>query len=141
MNSTYGYIEVLIADSREWRALGYLIDLDKNIAASKAAGKIDDPRYHIGYALHPIQDMAGHGDDYVTYSPQGNALAGVLVLGFKIWHHNNKVMYDPTKYADYVTSYIDKHGITYYHWDELIWTRNLTYDMIGRYYIEWTKDE
>jgi len=136
MNNTYSYIEVLLADAREWRALGRLIDeVEPNIGlVSKNSAE-----YHLGYALHPIQDMTGHNDDYVVYGRQGNALlsgSGWFSIGVNIWHHNNNYLYDPTKYADKMDSYFEKHGITYYHWDDVMLARDLSYNMMGRFYLE-----
>jgi len=144
MNNTYSYVEVLLADAREWRALGRLIDFKtEGVNLKKLHGKnSDNEHFHLGYALHPIQDLAGHNDDYVVYGRQLNAfLSGSswFCIGVNIWHHNNKWGYDPTKYADYIDSYFDKHGITYYHWDDVIWARDLTYDILGRFAREYEK--
>ena len=132
-----------MADAREWRALGRMIECEAIARGNKTLYKelhgIKNKEwlFHLGFALHPIQDLTGHNDDYVTYDRFGTAGASFLPVGNNVWHHFNNRLYDPTKYADDVDSYFEKHGITYYHWDDVIWTRDLTYDLIGRFYKEY----
>jgi len=135
INNTFNYINPILTDTREWRALGYLIDLDENIAKSKIT---KERTYHLGYALHPIQDMAGHGDDYVKYSNVIgflNTSSWYWYIG--IWNHGYVGEKIEKTYADAFASVINKEGISYYHWDDVIWTRDLTYDLIGRYHKHW----
>jgi len=139
MNNTYSYIEVLLADAREWRALGRLIDLTtEGTNLEKLHGATSaEPLFHLGYVLHPTQDLHGHGDDYVKY---GN-LAGFFTtrnwhIFWATWNHGYFGERNEGTYADAFASIMEKHGITYYHWDDVIRSRDLTYDIIGGYFVE-----
>jgi len=145
MNSTYNYIEVLLADAREWRALGHLIDKVEPYFNSGDENAI----FELGYASHPMQDLTGHSDDYVKNTPRlGLAMKNVPIyvsiipyLGWSpVWHHGYEVKLLGRTITDTDTGADDvdwdklvKHGIRYYHWDDVMWSRDLTYDMLGRF--------
>jgi len=138
MNTTYGRIEVLIPDTREWRMLGHLLD---EVEPHFGVLSKNDEYLELGYSLHSIQDMTGHGDEWVQFSTRFGVIFGVNLPFFKkTWNHGQwgqdylpSFLKNATG-ADNVNTYYDKHGIRYYHWDDLIWARDLTYDVIGRYY-------
>jgi len=97
----------------------------------------------LGYASHPIQDMTGHGDDWVKFSPQGEVVfwSQIPNAGVSVWNHGGKddKFTGPSTGADKFASTFVKEGegITYYHWDDVIWARDLTYDMIGRFFVKY----
>lgn len=149
INNTYNYINPLMVDTREWRSLGRLIDLyDEDTVLEDLSGNSFDPLFHLGYASHPMQDLPGHGDDYVKY---GGLLIGVIFIPspdyalFVGWTHGWFAEHlrgwfgGDYAYADKVVSVVTKHGIRYYHWDDVFWTRDLTYDMLGRYYYHYLR--
>ncbi|MCL2532106.1 MAG: DNRLRE domain-containing protein [Oscillospiraceae bacterium] len=133
-NNTLHFVNILLTDAREWRAFGRLIDLYHNHNITESQW------FYVGYALHPMQDMPGHGNDYVKYT---SYVWGVILTnpgwipaglqGDSGWNHGFVSEIIQGTYADNVSSSIVKHGVRYYHWDNTVWTRNLTYDMLGRW--------
>ena len=157
MNNTFGYINPIVTDAREWRALGNLIEVDfllQEATKYYQKGEVGDiiaaafailfSIHHLGYATHPMQDMTGHGDDYVRFSPRlGMASFGLLPnSGTPVWNHggNGDIFTGPSLGADDITKEIVKDdNIRLYHWDDVLWARDLTYDILGRFAWEYEK--
>jgi len=103
----------------------------------------EDAEKELGYASHPIQDMAGHSDDYVRYSRRVSLVTkkdwpiymAIPWVGRPVWNHGWVNNTDTG--ADKFATEIVKDGIRYYHWDDVIWARDLTYDILGRFYKEY----
>jgi len=108
----------LLPDSRELRAYETLICLTEKKFFEK--GKINDAMLQLGIALHPAQDKHGHDDYYAAakYSLVGNIISGALKGGD----------------GDKVDGKYERNGVTYYHFDNLIRTRDETYSMLGRFF-------
>ena len=126
--------------------MGHLIDKEKLFKEASDYYKAENTAkyketlkkalYDLGYSLHPIQDLPGHGDDYVKYTRNGGIISWGRPIGIPVWNHGGFT--EPTTGADEVGwDKVVKHGIRYYHWDDVIWTRDLTYDLIGRFYKEY----
>ena len=78
----------------------------------------------LGVALHPAQDKEGHIDYYARKITLLTFIDGALS---EAW--------DAGTYADDVTNTYSINGVKYYHFDDVIRSRNETYNILGRFRI------
>ena len=95
--------------------------LTKLSAKDKADKQLENALFEIGVAAHPMQDKDGHIDFFASDDPFEDFF-GSLIAGLK---------------ADMVFVTYNINGITYEHFDNMIQSRDETYNIIGRFYMEY----
>jgi len=126
----------LLPDSRDIRMYETLVCLETLKLFELAKCLEDKPLakeshklalWELGIATHPAQDKHGHADYFVLpkYSFVGNIVYGSIRGEGD--GDNVKQELGP----------ID--GITYYHWDNLIRSRNETYNILGRFHMKYMR--
>jgi len=109
----------LVPDSRDYHMLETLIKLEVNCKLFEN-GCLPLGLEELGRALHPVQDKDGHAD-YWQIEPFAliYLVSMIVVYG----------MFD----GDDVGAYIDQDEVRYYQTENLSRTRDVTYDVIGRF--------
>ena len=128
--NNYKSLNMLLPDTRELRSYETLVCLTETSNLFETAQCLTDgalaresvrlAMWELGIALHPAQDKDGHHD---YWAPPTFTISGLIWAGKEYGTD-----------GDDVGLTYPLNGVTYYHWDDLIRSRDATYNILGRFY-------
>ena len=136
--NNYETLNMLLPDTRDLRSLEKLVNLEINLSyfkdaktlytngqKAKAWLSLQAAMCQLGMAVHPAQDKDGHHD---YWTPPTFTISGLIWAGKEYGTD-----------GDGVGLTYPLNGVTYYHWDDLIRSRDATYNILGRFYKEYER--